>query len=264
MIQKSSKIKFSLGVFLACLLLTVIFSSDHLKLRILRETKYVRFVIERFSTNSLSLLGSVVSWTGTPEETVLTVPLYKQKYSLSCEIASLRMALAYKWVYVEEDELIKDLIFVTKNPPTKDMQTGQTVWGDPNLGFVGAINGKMPVTGYGVYEKPILDLALKYRKAEILFPATLETLVYEISRANPVVVWGSLTDGKDISWTDYNGNKIKAVAGEHARVAIGFRGPKENPTHIVLIDPVYGEIDMATEKFLKDWDLLENKGVVVY
>ena len=254
-------------IFIAVVLvvLLALFSPDSWKLRLLRETKYIRFVMERMGQSSLGLLHSVVKPDGTfDSESVLTVPFYKQKYSLSCEIASLRMALAYKWVYVEEDELIEDLVFVTKAPPTTNAQTGEVVWGDPNLGFVGLINGKMPVTGYGVYEKPVLDLALKHREASDLSPATLENLIYEIGRSNPVVVWGSLTDGKDISWTDYNGNKIKAVAGEHARVAIGFRGEADNPTHIIVLDPVYGKIVMTKEKFVKDWGLLENKGVVVY
>lgn len=259
------KTKLVLVSVLVTALLVGFFSSDSLRFRILRETKYLKFVIERLALNSQSLLGSVVSsWGSDTKETILTVPLYKQKYSLSCEVASLRMALAYKWVYVEEDDLIKDLVFATKNPITKNLQTGETVWGDPNLGFVGIINGKMPVTGYGVYEKPILDLALKYRKSAILLPATLDTLVYELSRSNPVVVWGSLTEGKDISWKDYEGNFIKAVAGEHARVAIGFKGEISNPTHIVLIDPIYGKMEMTKERFLADWGLLENKGVVVY
>ena len=120
--KKTTKYIF-IGVIFVVLF--AVFSPDSWKLRLLRETKYIRFVIERMGQSSLGLLYSVVGSDGAyRNESVLTVPFFKQKYSLSCEIASLRMALAYKWVYVEEDELIEDLVFATKNPPIKNSTTG--------------------------------------------------------------------------------------------------------------------------------------------
>ncbi len=203
-------------------------------------------------------------WIRQGQETVLSVPVYYQKYSLSCEIAALRMALGYKGIYVSEDNLIKNLPFATYGPRKFDAKKNTNIWADPNVGFVGLINGKMPSTGYGVYEKPILNLARKYLDAKIIEPATLDALIQEISAGNPVVVWGSVSDGKDISWQTPTGETIKAISGEHARVAAGFRGPTEAPTHILLIDPIYGKIQMTTGEFIRDWGLLKNKAVVVY
>ncbi len=202
-------------------------------------------------------------WGHASSTTYLTVPFLKQKYSLSCEIASLRMALAYKGQTIDEDILIGQLPFDTLDPISTDPSTGNKIWGDPYKGFVGIINGKMPVTGYGVYDKPIYDIALKYREAELLENATLRDVIREILLGNPVVVWGSLTDGKDISWYTPDGKHIKAIAGEHARVLVGFYGDPDKPTEILLVDPVYGHIRMPIEKFLKDWSLLGNMGVVI-
>ena len=202
-------------------------------------------------------------WGHASSTTYLTVPFLKQKYSLSCEIASLRMALAYKGKLLDEDFLISQLPFDTIDPISVDKVTGARVWGDPYKGFVGIINGKMPVTGYGVYDKPIYDIAKLYGEAELLENATLRDIIREILLGNPVVVWGSLTDGKDISWVTPEGKEIKAIAGEHARVLVGFYGDPEQPTEILLVDPVYGHIRMSTEKFLKDWSHLGNMGVVI-
>ncbi len=205
------------------------------------------------------------TWFPKGTETLLQVPQYYQRYSLSCEAVSLRMALAYKNKTVSEDELIQNLKFATLKPAHYDSRTNQEIWGDPEVGFVGRIDGSMPAkTGYGVYEKPILDLALRYDKAAILEPATLDSLIGEIAAGNPVVVWGSINGGIDISWHDESGKFIKAISGEHARVVVGFSGTESAPTGIILNDPVYGRIEMTTAEFLRDWGLLGNKGVVVY
>lgn len=75
------------------------------------------------------------------------------------------------------------------------------IWGDPNLGFVGNINGAMPNTGYGVYEQPIYDLASKYRSAKIITDGTLADLITELTNDNPIIVWGVIVGRtRDISW----------------------------------------------------------------
>ncbi|MEI7480471.1 MAG: C39 family peptidase, partial [bacterium] len=114
------------------------------------------------------------------------------------------------------------------------------------------------------HEKPILDVALKYTPASILASTTIDSLVRAIDENNPVVVWGSVTKGKDTSWQDEFGNSIKAIEGEHARVVVGYRGESNNPTHLLLLDPTYGKIQMTTSEFATDWALLDNKAVIIY
>ncbi len=57
---------------------------------------------------------------------------------------------------------------------------------------------------------------------------------------------------------------VKAILGEHARLLVGFKGSVENPSTIILLDPIYGQIQMSKKKFLADWSLLDNKAVVVF
>lgn len=190
----------------------------------------------------------------------MNIPYHKQEHSLSCEIASLKMALNYYGVVATESELLNLLPFDTRLPRSKN-----NVWGDPDLGFVGNIDGKIPNGGYGVYEKPIYDLAYTFgRTAIILSKQPLSAILTEVEAGHPAIVWGTLASGKDISWVTKSGKKIHAIYGEHARVISGFDGTPENPTKIFLLDPIYGEIIMSKEKFLENWGLLNNKAVVVY
>ena len=81
-----------------------------------------------------------------PATIKLDVPYHRQEHSLSCEIAALKMALDYYGLKISESDLIKELVF-----NTKDSRSKNNIWGDPDLGFVGNIDGKIPNGGYGVY-----------------------------------------------------------------------------------------------------------------
>ncbi|MDP3800379.1 MAG: C39 family peptidase [bacterium] len=190
---------------------------------------------------------------------VLKVPFHKQEHALSCEAAALKMALSFYNVAVTETELIRDLKFETIEPRNEF-----NIWGDPDKGFVGNIDGKIPNEGYGVHEQPIIDLALQYRDAKKMKDAQLPDVLNEVKNGHPVIVWGSIGNGKDISWFTWEGKYIKAVHGEHTRVVIGFSGTPENAKYILLLDPIYGKVTMSKSRFLKDWALLDNKAVVVY
>jgi len=189
----------------------------------------------------------------------LAVPYHHQQHNLSCEVASLFMALKYRGVNVTENELIAQL-------PTSDPGPRNTgnIWGDPELGFVGNINGSMPNTGYGVYEQPIDNLALKYRPAKIIASGTVASLVAELANGNPVVVWGVIGRGRDISWQTSAGLAIDARMDEHARTLIGFTGTSDNPQLMILLDPIFGEIRMNIADFSSNWAKMENRAVVVY
>ncbi|MDD5110372.1 MAG: C39 family peptidase [Patescibacteria group bacterium] len=213
-----------------------------------RATRYVTY---HFSPASAVLSASNLA-------VKLDVPFHRQEHALSCEVAALQMALEYYKVPVTESELIAALPFVTREPRGKN-----NVWGDPDLGFVGNIDGVSPKTGYGVYAKPIAALAQKYRTARNITGATLTELLQEVQAQRPVVVWGTLSSGRDTSWMTPEGKKVKAVVGEHARVVVGFFGTLEEPTRILLQDPIYGTITMTRQKFIQNWGLLGNMAVVV-
>ncbi|MEK7071138.1 MAG: C39 family peptidase [Patescibacteria group bacterium] len=192
--------------------------------------------------------------------TQIIIPFYPQEHALTCEAAALRMALNYYGVGVSEDELLEKLVFDTKGP-----KSSNNIWGDPDLGFVGDIDGSVfKGTGYGVYEEPIYELASKYRPAFVMKDAQLEKVLEGVKNGHPVIVWGLLSKRKPIIWQTEEGKKIEAHPGEHARVITGFYGSSSKPTKIILMDPIYGKIRMSKEKFLSDWNVMENRTVVIY
>lgn len=189
----------------------------------------------------------------------LAVPYHRQEHALSCEVASLLMALRYRGVNVTESQLIQQL-------PASDPghRHSDNTWGDPNLGFVGNIDGVAPNTGYGVYEQPIYDLAVKYRNARIMTNGTLNDLIQELINNNPVVVWGVSGSGRNIFWKTPEGKIINAKMDEHARILVGYTGNSDNPQLIILLDPIYGKIKLSAKAFLTNWTILDRRAVIIY
>ncbi|MFH1367257.1 MAG: Ig-like domain-containing protein [Patescibacteria group bacterium] len=188
--------------------------------------------------------------------TKLSVVYHHQEHNLSCEIATLVMALAYRGVNVLEATIINYIGF---DPTPKS----NGVWGNPNVAFVGDIDGRQPSTGYGVYWDPIARAANQYRKAYAFTAWSVADLTAEIKKGNPVIVWGTAGSGARIDWKTPQGGNVVAVSGEHTRLVIGFIGSAENPSTIITLDPLSGERHFTASSFLWNWGLLGRSGVVV-
>lgn len=208
-----------------------------------------------------------------PEATArLRVPFFRQEHALSCEVAALRMVLAYRGIDVTESDLLA-AVGVDPTPRRRsDPRTTGTrefpadwTWGDPDEAFVGDVNGVMGKTGYGVHAGPIGRLAGRYRRAETITSGTAATLTTAIAEGNPVIVWGfSPGRGRLLSWRTLGGKEVHAVDGEHTRVVIGYTGTREEPTGFFAIDPIYGEQYWPVERFLQNWGPFGRTGVIVY
>jgi len=209
----------------------------------IEESESVLGKIFDFVDNQLAFVLNPFS-----DEIYISAKFQRQEHAVTCEIASLRMALNYLGENVTEDELIEKINFDTR----KSKSLG--VWGDPNIGFVGDVNGSVfKGTGYGVYEKPIQELASKYRKSAVIKNADLSKVIENINKRNPVIVWGLLSDTEPIYWRTNEGKTIGVYPGEHTRIVIGYSGDISNPSKIIMMDPIYGKISMDKDKFLSDW-----------
>lgn len=198
-----------------------------------------------------------IKWEEVKKTTKLDVPAYLQKYTLSCEIASLRMALNFRGANVSEDDLIPQVGL----DPTP--HTGNT-WGNPNVAFVGNIKGTQMKDGYGVHWAPIAKVARNYRNAEDFQGWNIGQLTKAISDGNPVVIWVYSHFGRKTTWNTPGGEKIDAVRDEHAVVAVGFVGPPDNPTEIIINDPLIGQVYWSRSSFNKKWEIFGRSGVAVY
>lgn len=189
--------------------------------------------------------------------TLLSIALDIQDHTLSCEVASLKMALAYKGVRVGEGELMERVGY----DPTPH-ENG--IWGDPDVAFVGSLDGRQNTTGYGVHWGPIAKAARAYRSAEAFSGWSAAQVAAQIAQGNPVVMWGIYPGGKREGWKTPAGRYIDAWKGEHVRTVIGFTGKAEAPTSFIINDPIVGRLTWSTSQFNGNWSTYGNSGVVVY
>jgi uncharacterized protein YvpB len=166
------------------------------------------------------------------------------------------MALGVYGIEMSENELITQLPF---DPTPK----GVGIWGDPNAGFVGNINGSMLGTGYGVYWEPIAALGNQYAPTKVMAHGSASEVARFIAQGNPVIVWGYYGRRAVHSWQTVNGDNVKAVNGEHTRVVYGFDGSIEHPSRFYLVDPLDGYMSWSTAEFMYNWSALDHHAVVV-
>lgn len=192
---------------------------------------------------------------------ILPVAFDAQDHSLSCEVATLKMALAYRGVFVDEEELI---MRVGTDGTPKVVVDGNQVWGDPDRAFVGNIDGKMFVDGYGVYEGPIARAGEAFRPTDSFRNWTATQLAAQISSGNPVIAWVYLGSGERRTWRTRNGDTVVAVSYEHTYLVYGLRGTVDAPQGFYVIDPIYGPRFVSIGEFTERWSALGQRGVIVY
>lgn len=153
----------------------------------------------------------------------LAVPLHRQQHALSCEAAALQMALGALGSDVSEQDLLANL---ARDPTPRIVQPdGSVVWGDPDLGFVGSLDGTFAVDGYGVYEEPIAELARSegFSNTTGLRDADPAELYAAVRDGFPVVVWmpyAGEVRGRG-TWTTPAGMEVDYILTEHAVVLAG-------------------------------------------
>jgi uncharacterized protein YvpB len=158
---------------------------------------------------------------------VLNVPWYHQALELSCESASLRMALAYEGI-ATTDQAILNIVGADLSRAT--FINGALRWGDPYVSFVGNVNGsEIALTGYGMYYPTVVKAATQLgghvlAQGEGIAP----TQVYEaVLAGHPVVTWVTY------QWVILKRQDYVAYDGR----VIPYAGPGEHAVTIVGVDP---------------------------
>lgn len=90
--------------------------------------------------------------------------LHIQQYALSCEIAALQIILTRLGIQITENDIISGI------PQYAAIYASGGIWWDPENEFVGFYTGSQAKqTGYGIYEKPIVEYIKPYRfKTQII------------------------------------------------------------------------------------------------
>jgi uncharacterized protein YvpB len=190
------------------------------------------------------------------EQVRLVVATHLQERPLSCEVAALVMALAYRGQEVREDDLLAE-VGVDWTPNRGG------VWGNPHKAFVGNVNGRQMRDGYGVYWGPIARVARVYRPVKEFEDWGVDQLTEQLALGNPVLIWVYSRGGVPTKWRTIEGEEIHAVSGEHVVTAVGFLGPSSDPTHVIVNDPLVGQVYWSREVFERKWKAFNGSGVVV-
>lgn len=242
----------------------------------IRNLVSTRTATAEFTFHSISSPGEITATSTAPDQTSvsptpvpppaatpspppsfrLNVPAYLQQHALSCEVAALRMALAFYGVKVSEETLL-DKVGVD-NTPYKD-----GVWGNPHEKFVGNVDGKQLVSGYGVYWNPIARVANEYRPAEAFSGWSISQLTAELKANHPVVIWVYVRSGVPVTWKTTSGQEIFAIRDEHSVTVVGFVGPTDDPTQIIVNDPLVGRAYWSRAMFERKWNSFGRSGVAV-
>lgn len=223
--------------------------------------------------NSDSKTSSTQTGVSNTIEKSLEIPLIKQIYPLSCEAASLQMALKYYKIDVDQDTLLNKIGF--SKPQQLTEKDGQFYWGDPNLGFVGdpkgwfynTKNGETSLkyaTGWGVNNGPVLKAAKLYRPNSYLVDnGKVEQIKSALDKNNPVIWWHVRDDAHEekIQITTPLGQKID-YGQMHVAVIVGYY-EKDGSTIYKINDPYFSEYEINEQDLSRLWARNNNQLVVV-
>lgn len=216
------------------------------------EKLFLLLLFSIYSTSCFSLEN-------TTSKKILKVKEYKQKYSLSCEIAAASVIANFLGNELNEDQIFA-VLPMDKTPLTKD-SAGNYIWGNPYQGFVGDYNGVFLKTGYGIYA-PALAKALQKLNLNVKAHEsyTIKELYSKIDQNLPSIVWIPSQFPQNLkvkTWKTPKGETIPWIDEEHALV---FNGYDKKKKLVYLMDVSDGkQKSLPLPHFLKVWAYLKNQ-----
>ena len=199
--------------------------------------------------------------TTAPNKRILNVPWYHQAFELSCESASLRMALAYEGI-ATTDKAILDIVGADPRPAS--FVGGVMHWGDPFVSFVGNVNGsEIALTGYGMYWPTVVKAATALgghvlNSGQHLKPAQLYSAVLE---GHPAVVWVTYkwVSLRRQDYVAFDGKTIPyAGPGEHAVTLAGV-----DATRVLINNPWSGPEWISKSTFERVYSTYDYMAVIL-
>jgi len=194
-----------------------------------------------------------------PEHAVsssIELPVIKQALRNNCETAALSMLLTARGVRIPQLVLQRRL---PRNGPLDPRLAGDlSVWGDPQKGFVGRVDGGGTSGGFGVYERPISALAARSGVRLTNVTGQPAAQVYRrVLAGRPVMAWVGLSAGPYKSWRTAEGRRVVVNLGEHSVVLAGIRGDS-----ISVNDPLSGSrVTWSRAYFQALWDRLGRRAL---
>ena len=197
-----------------------------------------------------------------PTAGLVEVAADRQEHHLTCEVASLRMALRARGITTDEQALLQ-LTGVDLRPAELDAGGAIRRWGNPDQTFVGNPDGhESDHTGYGVYAAPIARAAMR-AGATVLASGTgiAPSSVYAaVFAGHPAVTWvtNDLRRGNLRNWVAWDGSAVTYTPTEHAVLLVGV-----TPTAVLVNDPLVGQAWHVRADFEAAYATLGDMAVVL-
>lgn len=199
------------------------------------------------------------------DETVLIdVPVTSQfpEFHNGCEAVAVKMMFDAFGIEKDKSEVVDE--FPKDETEVEFDDYGNiSVWGDPDIGFVGSMPGQEEI-GYSINPDPVVKYIGRYFENPVnLTGASNEVLERYLRAGNPVVVWitvGFSDVTTSTSWMTPDGREINGTFDTHAMTLVGF-----DQYNYYLNDPFTGTKDMQVSKarFNEVWAQLGSKAVSV-
>ena len=229
--------------------------------RVKRSGVRTRYAIDRGAT--AAALASTSSATLVPParavEVSIDAPVVAQQLRNNCETAALEVLLATTGVRVDQMTLQGRLRRSGSPDPVSD-PSGPT-WGDPDAGYVGRADGTGTAGGFGVYPRPVAELAARYgRRLKVMEGASPESVYAHLRVGHAVQAWVGLDDGPYRTWRTAAGKAITVNLNEHTVVLSGIRADGS----LEVVNVLGGTREVwSRARFERDFDLLGGRALAV-
>ncbi|WP_137597947.1 C39 family peptidase [Paucilactobacillus kaifaensis] len=189
----------------------------------------------------------------------LDVPLLDQMDSPQlyngCEVTSMAMLLQYYGHDVSKNDLAKAIKTVPLN-----YSNGKH--GNPNVGFVGSVDGSSK--GLGVYHKPMAKLTKKYTSSvEDISGSNFQKVIEKVSSGHPVwiITTASFSKVNNMKTWQTPQGKVKVTFSQHSVVITGY----DKTRKIVYINNPYGTKNQAVawNKFVAAYNQMGKQAIYI-
>lgn len=231
-------------------------AAGHLLLRLSTQRRPSGTVRLRFGPSAARTLARAAATAATrvtiPAQVIatqVTLPAIRQGYRNDCEATALSIMLDGR---VNQYRL--QAMLPLANPLEPERTERGLVWGDPEQGFVGAVRGG----GYGVYDRPLLELAKRFAPAtRNLTHHPLGAIVAALRTGHPVVAWIQFGPSVPSTWITPAGRAIHANFAEHTITLTGWR-----PGLLTYNNPWTGTRQSITlSRFATLWHTLGDRAI---
>lgn len=186
-------------------------------------------------------------------------PTYYQyhDYPNGCESSALYNLLRFYKINVSMSQIVNAL----RKGDGPHYEDGIYYGGNPEIEFVG---DPADEHGYGVYQKPIIEVANKFKSGMVDYTGhSLDDVLQIVKKGIPVQIWASVNMQNTDICTNWiykpTGEKINWICKLHSVVVIGY-----NKNKVFVSDSYTGKIESYNRKQLEKIYNLYGKRAIYY